>query len=194
MGSVYPSLMQPQESKGFPVWAIILIAAGGGIVVIIGIVASLAIYSTRKYLASAKSAEAKNSVGAIARMAATTYERDRTLCGSALPVPATATAVRGIKYMPSSSSGRDYDTGNATEGWKCLKFAMTMPHYYQYHYHQGSGYLARPVAPGPKGFEAAAKGDLNGDEVLSTFARTGQIGPSGDLVLSTTVYVENEFE
>lgn len=186
--------MQPQESKGFPVWAIILIAAGGGVVVIIGIVASLAIYSTRKYLASAKSAEAKNSVGAIARMAATAYERDRTLCGSALPVPASATAVKGIKYMPSMSPGLDYQSGNATEGWMCLKFNMGMPQYYQYHYHRGSGYVAPSVAPGPKGFEAAAKGDLNGDGVMSTFARTGQITPAGDIRLATTLYVENEFE
>ena len=60
----------PQPEKGFPVWVTILIVVAGLGVIVIGTLAALAIAGTRRYLSAAKSAEAKNSVGAIARDAA----------------------------------------------------------------------------------------------------------------------------
>ncbi len=46
------------------------------VVAIIGVLAALAIYGVNKYLASAKTSEAKNTIGAIARGAAASYERE----------------------------------------------------------------------------------------------------------------------
>ena len=61
-------------------------------------------------------------------------------------------------------------------------------------YRKGSGYLSPTTPPGADGFEASAQGDLDGDGVPSTFARSGVVGPSGSIVLATTTYVDNELE
>jgi type IV pilus assembly protein PilA len=184
----------PKKTNTCLIVAIVLVVVS---VPIIGIMASLGIYGFRRYLAAAKTAEAKNTIGAMSRAATAAYEREDTtgthqLCTSAITVPSRVPS--GTKYQPSSSAGADFDTGSTTAGWRCLKFSMTQPIYYQYHYHQGSGYVA-PAAgsPGPNGFEAAAQGDINGDGVKSTFARIGQV-VSGSVVVSTSIYVDNEFE
>ena len=46
------------------------------VVAIIGILAALAIYGVRRYLASAKTSEAKNNIGAISRGGQQAYERE----------------------------------------------------------------------------------------------------------------------
>jgi type IV pilus assembly protein PilA len=198
-----PPMQQPQPKKGFPVWAIILIVLAGLGVMFAGVILALGIYGTRRYLAAAKTAEAKNSVGAIARGAQAAYEREQYgddpaashhLCATANPVPASMAYVKAMKYQPNSASGTDFNVGDAKTGWPCLKFTMTTPVYYRYQYHKGSGYLAPSVAPGPNGFEASAQGDLNGDGTLSTFARTGTVGPDGTVVLATQLFIDNEFE
>lgn len=192
-----------QPKKGFPVWAIVLIVVAIVGVMFIGILVALAISGTRKYIGAAKTAEAKNTIGAISSGAMAAYEREQLVggklvtnrfCATARPVPASMAAVKGMKYQPSSAPGADFNTGDADTGWECLKFTMTTPIYYRYQYHQGSGYLAPSVAPGPKGFEASAQGDLDGDGTPSTFARTGAVGPSGALVLATSIYIDNELE
>jgi type IV pilus assembly protein PilA len=195
--------MSPQQKKGFPVWAIVLLVVAGFGVLFVGTLAALAIYGTRKYLIAAKTAEAKNSIGAISRDAVAAYEREQLvgdklvtnrLCETARPVPASMASVKGMKYQPSSAPGADFNTGDADTGWQCLKFSMSMPIYYRYQYNKGSGYLAPSVAPGPNGFEASAQGDLDGNGTPSTFACTGTVGPSGTLVLATSLYIDNEFE
>ena len=192
--------MQTPQKKGFPVWAIILLVLG---VLFAVILVTLGIYGTRKHLAAAKTAEAKNTIGAISRDAQAAYEReqepDKTgvehrLCETANPVPASMASIKGMKYQPSSAPGADFNAGSATTGWPCLKFTMMYPMYYRYQYHKGSGYLAPSAAPGPNGFEASAQGDLDANGTLSTFARTGTVGPSGTVVLATNVFIDNEFE
>jgi type IV pilus assembly protein PilA len=186
-----------QPKAKTPVWIIVLIVVLGGGLVLVGVLASLAIYGTRRYLASAKTAEAKNTIGAIARGARQSYEREtvdasgnprHALCKSANPVPSMVPS--GVKYMPGAG---DFDTGDAETGWKCLKFSITQSIYYQYSYNQGTGYLATAVNPGPTGFEAAARGDLDGDGMTSLFAITGTES-AGDIRVSTMVYIQDEFE
>jgi type IV pilus assembly protein PilA len=189
-----PGYQPPQPKKSFPVWAIILIVVAGLGVVLVGTLAALGIYGTRRYIASAKTAEAKNSIGAIARAARNAYEYEQEdgghkLCRSAVPVPSKVQA--GTKYMPSSSA--DFNTGDEKTGWRCLKFAMQEPIYYQYHYNQGAGYLGKTATPGPTGFEAAARGDIDGNGTTSLFAMTGAVAGS-EVRLSTTIEIENEFE
>lgn len=176
-----------------------LIVAAVLTIPVLGIVASLGIYGTRRYLAAAKTTEARSSVAAIARAAVAAYEREslvagravHRLCGSAIAVPAVVPP--GKKYQPSSRPGEDYNSGSATEGWTCLRFSVSMPSYYQYHYHAGQGYLVGSLNPGPGGFEAAAVGDLDADGDLSRFAIVGQI-VDDHVVVSPSVYLENEDE
>ena len=197
-----PPMQNPRE-KDLPVRGILLLVLGGLGVLFAGVLVILGFYGAQKYLTAAKSAEAKTTIGAIAREAAAAYEReqepDRTggahrLCETGNPVPASMTSVKGMKYQPSSAPGADFNAGSATTGWPCLKFTMVSPMYYRYQYHKGSGYLAPSVAPGPNGFEASAQGDLDGNGAFSTFARTGTVSPSGTVVMATTVFTDHESE
>ncbi|MBW2453153.1 MAG: prepilin-type N-terminal cleavage/methylation domain-containing protein [Deltaproteobacteria bacterium] len=181
------------------------------VVAIIGVLAALAIYGVRRYLASAKTGEAKDKVGAISRGAQAAFERETTdsetlgegtesttashaLCGAATPVPVGVPG--GKKYQPNTTPGNDFESGDNLNGWKCLKFNMTQPHYYQYNYNLSSAIAgSNPAACAGTCYEAAAQGDLDDDGVLSAFARTGEVNTTtGQLKAATQIYVENEFE
>jgi type IV pilus assembly protein PilA len=183
------------------------------VIAIIGVLAALAVYGVRAYLASARTAEAKGSVGAISQLATGVYEREYAeaeligtaaggaskvavnyLCDSATVVPATIPA--GVKYQPSNDVGADFHTGSSIGGWMCLGYTMSTPIYYQYSYFKGGSYLSPALGgpdPGSEGFEAAARGDLDGNGVISTMARSGAI-VGKRLRVSTQIFVHQESE
>ncbi|MCC6553990.1 MAG: fimbiral protein pilA [Polyangiaceae bacterium] len=193
------------------------------VVAIIGVLAALAIYGVRRYLASAKISEAKNTIGAISRGAAAAYENEiagaqlvgegsqsvsasNSLCASAGPdapghgpVPGAVGMVAATKYQPVTADGFDFETGTAQGGWRCLRFSISQPISYQYHYNAGGGFVTNgmPGAPamGANSFEAAAVGDLDGDGALSAFARSGTVNTTTrQLLVTTQVFSDNEFE
>jgi type IV pilus assembly protein PilA len=157
------------------------------VVAIVGILAVLAIYGVRKYIANAKTAEARNSLGQVAKNVAGAYENEsmagtivqqgqaaamsRALCASEPApgtVPGSKTKIQGAKYQ---SSPGDWNAGAATRaGFSCLKFTMDQPQYYMY------GYTVQGGSNVGDSFTATANGDLNGDGVLSTFTLIGAIG------------------
>jgi type IV pilus assembly protein PilA len=193
-----PQAPPPQQKKGTSTCLIVGLVIAAVSVPVLGVMAALGIYGVRRYLAAAKTAEAKNTVAAIARAAQAAYEREdpvsgkHRLCASARPVPAAVPAAK--KYMPSSAPGADFQAGSPSVGWPCLKFSMSAPSYYQYHYQQGSGWVAPAAgAAGPNGFEAAAVGDLDGDGTKSLFSRTGTVS-GGSVKVATKLYIENELE
>lgn len=189
----------PPQKKGMSTCLIVGLVIAAVSVPIFGVMAALGIYGVRRYLAAAKTAEAKNTIGAISRAAQAAYEREdpttgreaHRLCGSATPVPAVVPGAE--RYMPSSAPGADFQSGSATAGWTCLKFGVSTPVYYQYHYRQGGGWVAPANAPGPDGFEAAAVGDLDGNGTRSVFSRTGTAS-GGTVTLATSIFIDNEFE
>jgi type IV pilus assembly protein PilA len=159
------------------------------VVAIVGILAVLAIYGVRKYIANAKTAEAKNSLGAIAKGAAAAYEREtfaagvipagtpalfsHALCDTEPggPVPAPG-QIKGAKYqsVPSDwDNGSKVAAGVAPTGFTCLKFSMEQPQYYAYNYIAAN--FQQPTGT----FTATANGDLNGDGILSTFTVKGAL-------------------
>lgn len=153
------------------------------VVAIVGILAVLAIYGVRKYLANAKTAEARNSLGQMGKDAATAFEREsmpgtilgigtsaalsRQLCGGAsATVPGSLVSVKGAKYQSDSAEWNVDAAGNS--GFACLKFSMDAPQYYMYGYSGGGGSAGAA-------FAATANGDLNGDGVPSTFQIIGSV-------------------
>jgi type IV pilus assembly protein PilA len=166
------------------------------VVVIVGILSVLANYGVRKYTATAKSAEARNAIGQIAKDAAAAFERERLvpliaagnastklrgLCPSATTtVPTSIASVTAHKYQSKAS---DWTVDQATNaGFACLKFSLEMPQYYLYSYAlTGTGSAAGDS------FTASAQGDLDGNGTTSLFSIQGQIGPSYTLMTSPQI-------
>jgi type IV pilus assembly protein PilA len=181
------------------------------VVAIIGVLAALAIFGVNRYLKSAKTSEAKNSIGRISRSAQEAYERETSLsqivtlgtesaaashalCDAAVAVPVAVPL--GKKYAPNNAAGVDFNSGTASAGWKCLRFEVNDPMYYQYDYTK-TAYRTITGLTSPtlaNGFQAIATGDLDGDTVTSNFVLQGQVEANGQLNRSTQVYINEEFE
>jgi hypothetical protein len=174
-------------------WLIAILVIFGGFVMFGGVLAVLAIYGVRKYVANAKIAEARSSLGQIGRDAAAAYERESSpgplhrLCPSASrSVPDSVVMVSGKKYA-SSAAEWQVDAGRHA-GFACLRFSLATPQYYMYSYKaRGTG------APGDQ-FDATAIGDLNGDGQTSFFRISGQVSPSGVVTVSPNLVEQNPEE
>lgn len=157
------------------------------VVAIIGVLAALAIYGVRKYITNAKTAEARNAVGRLAKDAGAVYNREgmaatvlglgastgivnRICASAAAKVPTAATSIQGKKYQ---SSPAEWTAGNKDTGWMCLKFSMGDPQYYMY------GYAATNPTDANAAFTCTAEGDLDGDTTTSQFSLLGQVQVSG---------------
>ncbi len=156
------------------------------VVAIVGVLAALAIYGVRRYIANAKTAEARNSLGKMSKDASTAFAREgmaatilnpgestgiinRLCAGTSNTVPKGKTSIQGKKYQSGSD---EWNTGDSNTGWRCLKFAMTDPQYFMYNY------SAVSPTTSSGSFIASANGDLNGNGTLSTFQITGKIDTS----------------
>ncbi len=175
------------------------------VVAIVGILAVLAVYGVRKYIANAKTAEARNSLGQIGKDASAAYEREsmastvmalggttgvvRRLCAAATKtIPAAAGSIKGQKYQSAPAEWNIDGTAQNT-GFACLRFVMNDPQYFMYSY-GASG----TTGVAGETFSTIANGDLNGDGSLSAFTLRGSIqgggAGSGGLVLTVSPTID----
>ena len=130
----------------------------------LGAAAALAVYGFRKYIASAKQAEARNTLGHLAKSIVMVWEMEdgRPQAKKRLAsFPAVPKAVpKGVKYQSTPADWKP---------WAPLKFEMTAPQYYQYEVKAAKDGLSA---------EILARGDLDGDGKTSLFRMTVTIRKS----------------
>ncbi len=167
------------------------------VVAIVGVLAVLAVYGVRKYIANAKTAEAKNSVGQMSKDAVAAFEGEK-MSSSVLTTGTSTSVLRDVclsanaKVPTAAPAAKKYQSNKAdwsptgdvqlNKGFPCLRFEMTAPQYYSY------GYTATTAA----GFTASAEGDLNGDATTSSFSQAGTIVEGRLLVAPSIAEVSPE--
>lgn len=157
----YGSPHPPPKKKDNTI--IIIIAVVVAVLVVgvlgLGVLSSLAIFGTKRYLEEAKASEGKNKVSAIARgiLACTERETIDPVTNAAVPgklpptsaaIPSSLSMVKGTKYQSASTEW------SADPAFSCARFEIFEPQYFQYQWVLDSGGMSGTVR---------AMGDLNGD-------------------------------
>jgi type IV pilus assembly protein PilA len=172
------------------------------VIAIVGVLAVLAVYGVRKYVANARTAEARNALGQIATDAAAAVERERSqtvivavatnatvalgFCSTAantVPAGGVSATPKNRKYQSAAS---EWAAGSATTGWQCLKFQIEEPQAFEYEY------SSVPSASNGN-FAGIAHGDLNGDGLRSTLLVSGS-AVAGAVSISPNIQETNPEE
>lgn len=160
------------------------------VVAIMGILAAVAIPALMKYIAKAKTSEARTQVEKMYSGARIYFMDPHAKPGSIQnlqpqfpdgtpPTPAASCCAAGGKCAPSQADWQ-------TPSWMALQFHMSDPHFYQYQF------LSKGIATTAE-FTARAYGDLDCDGQYSTFSMFGRV-QDGSVAGSAAISRTNETE
>ena len=148
------------------------------VVVILGILAAVAIPAFTRYVKRSKTAEATGNIAKIYQGQVSYYQASQERSSVASFVNASV--------MPTGNPSNVKYTPNVTQwvndaNWNAVSFSLDTGHYYQY------------ICPGTTGsFTARAIGNIDGDNVSSTFQRVGTV-TAGE-VQGAQIEITNELE
>lgn len=181
-------LAKLKAKRGFTLVELMIVVA------IIGVLAALAIYGVRKYVTNSKTAEARMMLGRISKDAVAAYAKEKmdgtlltagsstgvsqSLCKESTAVPANISSVAGMKYQ---SAATEWGGADVQTGWRCLRFGIEGPQYYQYQY---TADLTKNT------FSAIANGDLDGNSKASKFQMDGAV--EGGMVRVSPTVIETD--
>ena len=145
------------------------------VVAIIGVVAAVAIPKFMEWVRKTKTHEADKALAQIFDNARSYYADNKTFPDSIGLTPSSKCCGNPNDKCPP-------DPTQWTGPWQALKFAMDEPHYYRYQFTSSA-----------TEFTVNAYGDLDCDDVISTFELTGTVGPNGT-VTASVLSKANELE
>ena len=161
------------------------------VVAIIGILAAVAIPAFMKYIRRSKTVEATMNVRKLFDSSVSYFESEHsdktgTILARQFPDAVVLTpaahccANAGGKCKPDTTTWQD-------PSWSALNFSVDDPFYFQYQY------SSTGTDSGSK-FEAYAYGDLDCDNVYSTYMRNGSIMSDNSVTGGSGLFTKNDIE
>ncbi len=182
-------LQQRKGAKGFTLIELMIVVA------IIGILAAVAIPAFMKYIRRSKTSEATMNIRKIFDSSVSYYtaeysRRDGTILARQFPQTVEATPGNWRAVVCAGGDSQKYSPEPDTWSdptWQGLNFAVDDPFYFQYTYvSEGEGNDSQ--------FTARANGDLNCDQVLSTFERVGVVDEENNVNGGAGLFTAQELE
>ena len=159
------------------------------VVVIIGVLASIAIPSFMRSVRRARASEATMNLRRMFDSSVAYFDDYRADAdGNIVPTQFPDTATPSPPLTLVGDKPMEPDTTHwSGQTWQALNFTIGDPHYYAYQYDSvGTQNSAQ--------FTASAFGDLDGDGVYSTFARVGHVSDDAEVIGSDALYRRHDHE
>lgn len=166
-----------KEPQGFTLVELMIV------VVILGVLAAIAFPSFTQYLKQSRTSEAKQNLGNIYKGSLVYYYQshynvaDSKYYLNVFPEPSVQ-----LNPNPIPKATKVFAVWNV-EPWMSLQFELNGPVYYSYFYLSTGSAITGAGA----NFTAQAFGDLDADNSLSTFERSGVVSANGEIVGSALI-------